>query len=149
MSNNYNSRERLWMAQAIAAGLPARLSPSRIDSLEPGEVFVFGSNVLGHHAGGAARAAVVRFGAVWGIGEGLQGQSYAIPTMEGMTNMAYAVGRFTSFARQHQELRFLVTAIGCGIAGHTPAEVAPLFAQAAQLPNVYLPMGFWKVLLNA
>lgn len=149
MSNNYNDRERLWMAQAAVANLPARLSPSRIRTLEPGEVFVFGSNVHGYHAGGAARAAVLRFGAVWGIGEGLQGQSYAIPTMEGMTNMAHAVGRFTSFARQHQELRFLVTAIGCGIAGHTPDEVAPLFAQAAQLPNVYLPMDFWKVLVDA
>ena len=70
------------------------------------------------------------FGAVWGIGEGLQGKSYAIPTMEGLENLAPAIQRFTSFAKQHKELKFFVTAIGCGIAGYQPEEIAPLFWEA-------------------
>ena len=81
-------------------------------------------------------------------GEGLQGQSYAIPTMEGLENLAPAVQRFTSFAKQHQELKFFVTAIGCGIAGYQADEIAPFFLNAAYLPNVYLPLSFWKVIMD-
>ena len=98
--------------------------------------------------GGAARVAQEKYGAVWGIGEGLQGQSYAIPTMEGLENLAPAVQRFTSFAKQHQELKFFVTAIGCGIAGYQADEIAPFFLNAAYLPNVYLPLSFWKVIMD-
>jgi len=123
-----------------------RITPSSINTLETNEVFVFGSNIDGIHAGGAARTAKEKFGAVWGIGEGLQGQSYAIPTMEGFENIRPAVERFTSFARRHPELKFLVTAIGCGIAGYTPEEIAPLFLDAAHLDNVYLPISFREVL---
>lgn len=99
--------------------------------------------------GGAARVAQEKFGAVWGIGEGLQGQSYAIPTMEGLGNIKPAVERFTSFARQHQELKFFVTAIGCGIAGYQVEEIAPLFIDAAYLQNVYFPVSFWKIIMDA
>lgn len=98
--------------------------------------------------GGAARVAKEKYGAVWGIGEGLQGKSYAIPTMEGLENLAPAVQRFTSFARQHKELKFFVTAIGCGIAGYQPEEIAPMFLDAAYLPNVYLPLSFWKIIMH-
>ena len=113
-----------------------------------GEIFVFGSNFEGRHLSGAARAAKDKFGAVWGIGEGLQGRSYAIPTMEGLDNLAPAVERFASFARQHKELKFFVTAVGCGIAGYQPEQVALLFLEAAYLKNVYLPLSFWKILLR-
>ena len=124
----------------------SRVTPEYISELRPNEVFVFGSNVRGMHYGGAAAFAVRRFGAVMGQGEGLQGRSYAIPTMEGMKNMRAAVDRFIAFAKEHTELIFLVTPIGCGIAGYTPAEIAPLFAAAKTLDNVHLPNSFWNCL---
>ena len=125
---------------------PRRVTPSQIIDLADGEIFVFGSNVRGMHMGGAARFAAEKFGAVWGVGEGLQGRSYAIPTMEGLESLAPAVDRFTIFARQHPELKFYVTTIGCGIAGYRPDQIAPMFQQAASLPNVYLPASFWEVI---
>ena len=125
-----------------------RITPKRISSLQPGQIFVFGSNHFGHHAGGAARFALDHFGAVWGNGEGLQGQSYAIPTMEGLDSTKQAVERFIAFASQHQEYTFLVTPIGCGIAGYTADEIAPFFADAKDLKNIYLPESFLKVLLR-
>lgn len=123
-----------------------RVTPDRIVSLESNEIFVFGSNASGFHAGGAAAKAMHDFGAIWGQGEGLQGQSYAIPTMEGLESMKAAVERFTQFATQHPELRFLVTRVGCGIAGHTVREVAPLFSGCVSFDNVSLPADFWDVL---
>lgn len=89
-----------------------RVSPRHITTLEAGEIFVFGSNAQGMHLGGAARTAHMKFGAVWGNGEGLQGQSYAIPTMEGEESTKCAVERFVQFAQEHPELKFLVTPIG-------------------------------------
>lgn len=118
-------------------------TPDNISKLTTGQVFVFGSNKQGRHAGGAARIAVERFGAIWGRGEGLQGDSYAIPTMEGPEAMEQAVGRFLDFAASHPNLVFLVTKIGTGIAGYTIAEVAPLFAE--HTPNVVLPAEFEEV----
>ena len=123
-----------------------RTTPELITAVEEGEVFVFGSNAQGKHMGGAARVAMERFGAVWGVGEGLQGHSYALPTMEGLDSMAVAVGRFIAFAREHSDLRFLVTAVGCGIAGYRPEQIAPLFAEAVPLGNVCLPLSFWEIL---
>ena len=125
----------------------ARVTPERIDALAPGQVFVFGSNLAGQHAGGAARTAVRKFGAVWGQGVGLQGQSYAIPTMQGgVDTIRPYVDEFIEFAAMHPEMTFLVTPIGCGIAGFTPAEIAPLFSRAVALPNVWLPKRFWQIL---
>ena len=123
-----------------------RVSPWMIVQLQPDEIFVFGSNVNGAHAGGAARTAVEKFGAIWGQGEGLQGQSYAIPTMEGLDSMEAAINRFIEFAELHQEYKFLVTPIGCGIAGYSPIDIAPLFRHAVHLENVCLPESFWDVL---
>ena len=123
-----------------------RVTPDHISQLKPNEIFVFGSNAAGHHAGGAANMAVNNFGAVWGQGEGLQGQSYAIPTMEGLENLEKAIDRFAQFADMHPELRFLVTRIGCGIAGYTDRQIAPLFKKCIHLENVTLPIDFWKVL---
>ena len=119
-----------------------RVASDRIAELDEGEVFVFGSNIQGMHGGGAAWYAHRTFGAEWGVGEGLTGRTYALPTMEGLASLTKAVENFTGCAAAHPELTFLVTAVGCGIAGYTPQEVAPLFAEAAKLPNVYLPMVF-------
>ena len=116
----------------------------RIESLAPDEVFVFGSNASGAHGGGAARFALDRFGAVWGQSEGLQGQSYGIDTMSGLGVFEEQATRFLGFAREHPELRFLVTEVGCGIAGYTPGEVAGFFRGAPG--NVVLPESFVRVL---
>lgn len=124
-------------------------SAARIERLLKGEIFVFGSNLQGMHGGGAARTALERFGAVWGQGTGLQGQSYAIPTMHGGPEAIRPyVDEFISFARQHKELTFLVTEIGCGIAGFTAEEIAPLFTEATDIDNIHLPERFWKVLVK-
>lgn len=144
--NIYTPEEKYWSLGGNTGTLPDRITPSQVNVLADGEIFVFGSNFQGAHKGGAARVAKEKFGAVWGIGEGLQGKSYAIPTMEGLDNLAPAVQRFTSFAYQHTELKFFVTAIGCGIAGYQPEQVAPMFMDAACLRNVFLPLSFWKVL---
>ena len=122
-----------------------RVTPEQISTLQPGQIFVFGSNQYGHHAGGAARYALDHFGAEWGNGEGLQGQSYAIPTMEGLASTRQAVERFIAFAKAHPELTFLVTPIGCGIAGYTADEIAPFFADAQSIANIYLPESFLKM----
>ena len=115
-------------------------TPDMISALAENEIFVFGSNLAGAHAGGAARVAHVRFGAVWGQGVGLQGQSYAIPTMQGgVETIRPYVDEFLRFARQHPELTFLVTRIGCGIAGFTDDEIAPLFRAAHGMENIVLP----------
>ncbi|MBQ4476733.1 MAG: hypothetical protein IJK62_04470 [Bacteroidales bacterium] len=122
-----------------------RIAPDFIRSLGENEIFVFGSNLAGAHGGGAARIAMDKFGAVWGQGVGLQGQSYAIPTMQGgVETIKPYVDEFIEFAKQHPEYKFLVTRIGCGIAGFTDEEIAPLFLDAHNLENVWLPKSFWK-----
>ena len=118
-------------------------TPERITSLRADEVFVFGSNLAGMHGGGAAYAAFQKFGAVWGCGVGLQGQSYAIPTMQGgVETIKPYVDEFIDFARSRTDLFFYVTRIGCGIAGFADAEIAPLFAAARAVPNICLPESF-------
>ena len=118
-------------------------TPERITSLRADEVFVFGSNLAGMHGGGAAYAAFQKFGAVWGCGVGLQGQSYAIPTMQGgVETIKPYVDEFIDFARSRPDLFFYVTRIGCGIAGFADAEIAPLFAAARAIPNICLPESF-------
>lgn len=124
-----------------------RITSNNITSLKENEIFVFGSNLAGMHGGGAARAAYKKFGAIWGQGVGLQGQSYGIPTMHGGVNRIQPyVDEFIIFAEEHPEMHFLVTRIGCGIAGFTDEEIAPLFRRAMKLENVSLPESFWKYL---
>lgn len=123
-----------------------RIASDRIAELDKNEIFVFGSNIQGAHGGGAAWYAHKKFGAEWGVGEGLTGRTYALPTMEGDASMKKAVEHFIDCAKAHPEFIFLVTAVGCGIAGYTPDEVAPLFREATSLKNVYLPQVFWDVL---
>ncbi len=124
-----------------------RVTNPRITKLEKNEIFVFGSNLAGMHGGGAAAAAMKRFGAVWGQGVGLQGQSYAIPTMQGgVETIKPYVDDFVKFASAHTEYDFLVTRIGCGIAGFTDEEIAPLFEGCKALENVALPEEWWGIL---
>ncbi|MGI6291203.1 MAG: hypothetical protein ACOXZH_02075 [Bacteroidales bacterium] len=123
-----------------------RVSPKWIKHLDENEVFVFGSNLTGAHGGGAAKLAM-NWGAIWGKGVGLQGQTYAIPTMQGgVETIQPYVDEFISFAKKHPELKFLVTEIGCGIAGFTVKEIAPLFKKAIDEKNIFLPESFYNEL---
>ena len=120
-----------------------RTTPEFITELQPNEIFVFGSNLKGMHGGGAAYIAYRKFGAVMGQGVGLQGQSYAIPTMQGgVETIKPYVDEFIAFAKEHQNLTFLVTRIGCGIAGFTDDEISPLFEKAHDVENIVLPPGW-------
>ncbi len=123
-----------------------RVTPNWIDQLAADEVFVFGSNPEGMHNGGAAALAVERFGAIVGQGEGIQGQSYAIPTTGDNGLFVQAVQRFIDYAAAHPEKRFLVTRVGCGNAGRGAYEVARLFIDAIKLENISLPEDFWEIL---
>ena len=133
-----------------------KITPTQINELKDNEIFVFGSNLDGNHAGGAAWFAVRHFGAKMGQNVGLQGQSYAIPTLSHaggldehklpINTIGSYVNDFVSFAKEHQELFFYVTPIGCGIAGFTEEEIAPLFAECIKMDNVALPKTFVEVL---
>lgn len=118
-----------------------------ITSLKVNQIFVFGSNNNGDHAGGAARTAADKFGAVNGVRMGLQGQSYAIPTMSrdmiplSLDSIEKHISRFLYFARQHPEFEFLLTKIGCGIAGYSETNIEPMFSNA---PNNVVKPGGWS-----
>ncbi|MCE4024502.1 MULTISPECIES: hypothetical protein [unclassified Microbacterium] len=116
------------------------ITPTRITALDADQVFVFGSNADGRHGGGAARIAYETFGAVWGEGHGHHGQTYAIDTMSGLDVLAAEAQTFVAYATAHPALRFLLTPVGCGIAGYAPDQVAPAFVG---LPaNVSVPASF-------
>lgn len=124
-----------------------RITPDFITDLKENEIFVFGSNLEGNHGGGAARTAHNKFGAIWGQGVGLQGQSYAIPTMHGgVHEISPYIDEFIKFAQSNPNLTFFVTRIGCGIAGFHDSEIAPLFAAAKDIENIFLPKSFWSYL---
>ncbi len=124
-----------------------RITPNHITELKPNEIFVFGSNLQGYHGGGAARLAMNQWGAVWGQGAGLQGRTCAIPTMQGgIGTIRPYIDQFIKFAQNDPERTFLVTEIGCGIAGFRPADIAPLFKNAINIPNIWLPQRFWEIL---
>ena len=124
-----------------------RYTPERVTSLEANEIFVFGSTNGGAHRGGAAKLAVEKFGAIMGQGEGLQGQSYAIPSMlKSINSVRLHVNKFLQFAASNPQLSFLVTKIGCGHAGFKEEEIAPLFVEALKMPNVCLPQSFVAII---
>lgn len=128
-------------------------TPDYIDRLLSNQIFVFGSNTLGYHTGGASGTARKKFGAVWGQAEGLQGQSYAIPVDYGKgvrndVDVKAAVGRFIAFAKEHTELFFFVTRVGCGVAGYQDDEMAQFFKDALGLRNICLPRSFVDTLQN-
>jgi hypothetical protein len=113
----------------------------------PTMIFVFGSNRKGAHGGGAAKQALVEYGAKWGVGEGMRGRSYALPTKSShlstlpISSIAEHVWQFIALARTRTDLEFAVTRVGCGLAGLTDEQVAPLFADAPL--NCHLPEG-WR-----
>ena len=126
-----------------------RFTPERISELKENEIFVFGSNLAGAHGGGAALLAYRQFGAVWGEGVGLHGQTYAIPTMQGgVRTIKPFVDEFIRFAIEHPWLTFLVTRIGCGIAGFQDRDIAPLFKAAINVENIILPKGFVEYIVT-
>ena len=127
--------------------LNEQYTPDRIATLGPKDIFVFGSNLQGRHAGGAARIALNRFGAVFGQGVGLQGNTYAIPTMQGgIETIKPYVDEFIDYAKSRPELTFYITKIGCGIAGFTFEKIAPLFSDAIGISNVRLPKEFVDII---
>lgn len=126
-----------------------RITPEFVSSLRENEIFVFGCRNSGRHWDGASAFALENFGAVMGQREGLQGMSYAIPTIGGhigIEEIQESVEKFTLFAMEHTELHFLVTAIGYGGGGWRPSQIAPLFRKASKLSNVSLPQEFWNEL---
>ena len=123
-------------------------TPENITKLKQNEVFVFGSNKAGNHVGGAARVAVEKFGAIMGHGEGLQGQSYAIPTLDEQMDkvsteeLTRSVRRFADYTRYNTDKVFYVTKIGCGIAGFSVEEIVEVFKSVSFGDNVVLPQEF-------
>lgn len=130
----------------------ARSTPDMIDRLEGSEIFVFGSNTGGRHGAGAAKTAM-KWGAVYGQGEGLQGHTYGIPTVNKTITSKLPiqvieryVTNFIDFAKTQPHMKFLVTEIGCGLAGFDVKDIAPLFKGAIDISNIYLPRRFWRIL---
>lgn len=124
-------------------------TPGKVTSLKYNQIFVYGSNIYGSNGAGAARDAEDLFGAKSGIGEGRNGQCYAIPTMDGSVEAIKPyVDRFIEYAAQHKELEFLLTPIGCGIAGYTPQQIAPLFKEGLKYGNIVFPRPFIDVLIK-
>lgn len=111
-----------------------------ITALEPNEYIVIGSNEQGAHGGGAARYAADHFGLQDGCGEGLSGQTYALPTMEGILSVYNAADRFKKFAKHNPDKTFYLTKVGCGIAGYPEDQIALLFSNAPS--NVVKPEGW-------
>ena len=105
-------------------------TPDNILQLNNNQIFVFGSNLAGKHNGGGAKIALEKFGAIYGEGVGFQGQSYAIPTLDAnfqkidLTEIRFYIDMFFQFAYNHPQYEFLVTKIGCGIAGYDVSEIA-------------------------
>lgn len=124
-------------------------TPDCITELNENEIFVFGSNLQGRHNGGAASIAWKKFGAKKGQGVGFHGQTYAIPTMHGgIEEIKPYVDDFIQYASMHTEYIFLVTRIGCGIAGYSDKEIAPLFFTCIEMENVILPKSFVDILIS-
>lgn len=132
--------------------MQSRITPENITSLGQNEIFVFGSNLSGIHGAGAAKTAL-KWGAIIGQPIGIQGQTYAIPTKDKFIKKTLSrfeikifVDEFIEYAKNNDNLTFFVTEIGCGLAGLRHEVVAPLFNDAVELENVYLPEKFWNIL---
>jgi hypothetical protein len=127
-------------------------TPDNITELKEGEIFVFGSNMSGRHGKGAAKTAM-KWGAKYGQAAGLQGRTYGIPTVNASISNKLPfekingfVEEFMMFAHSHPEMTFLVTEIGCGLAGHDHKSIAPLFTGSSLIPNIRLPKKFMRIL---
>jgi hypothetical protein len=130
-----------------------RITEDNIENLRNDQIFVFGSNLSGRHGKGAAKTALT-WGAVWGQAAGLQGRTYGIPTKDASIRRTLSINEirpfiddFIEFAKSRPDLTFLVTLIGCGLAGHKPKDIAPLFANATTIKNIHLPARFWHKLI--
>lgn len=125
-----------------------RYTPEKIYQLAPNEIFVFGSNLAGIHGAGAARMAFDFLGAIWGVGEGHQGKTYALPTKDhdintlSLVEIKKHVDTFLEYAENHPEFIFLITKVGCGLAGWTTEDIAPMFSEVSS--NIVLPIEFYK-----
>lgn len=142
---------KTYINKTRVAERPAKMNitPAFVSELRENEIFVFGCRRSGRHYEGAANFARWHFGAIVGQGEGLQGQSYAIPTAGvGLGAIRTAVSRFTRFATENPSLNFLVTPVGCGLGCWKVSTIAPLFREASLLPNVWLPKEFWEELYD-
>ena len=129
-----------------------RTTPDEIKKLEQEQIFVFGSNLSGRHGKGAAKTAL-GWGAKWGQAAGLQGRTYGIPTKDASIRRTLRIDEikpfvddFIDFAKSRKDLIFLVTEVGCGLAGLKPKDVAPLFIKAVDVENIHLPEKFWHKL---
>lgn len=119
-------------------------------------IFVFGSNLAGRHGAGAAKRALLGYGAIYGQPQGMQGRSYAIPTKDHclkplpLKRINYFVNKFLKYAAlcyiKNESKLFLITKIGCGLAGYNPEQIAPMFRTALELPNCVLPKEFIDIL---
>ena len=134
-----------------------RITPEKIQYINENEVFVFGSNTVGHHLGGAAKTATDKFGAVWGVNSGITGRCYAVPTVDldpktryvekmPLIYIRHKIVDLINYAKRHKYKTFFITEIGCGIAGFTIDEIAPLFKEAIKVNNIHLPLRFWNKL---
>lgn len=140
--------------QGECRGFEPRISliMKNITELQPDEVFVFGSNEAGAHGAGAALRAL-DFGAIVGQGYGPQGKAFAIPTKNGwirtlpVEEIGKYVTRFIEYAKERPETKFLVTPIGCGLAGYKFEDIAPLFKDALGISNIILPEEFINILV--
>ena len=123
-----------------------RVTPVKVKHLQPGEVFVFGSNDKGLHNGGAAKVALQKFGAQYGVPFGLQGQSFAVPTVGdgiGPDEIARGFHDMVEFAKAHPDMTFLVTALGCGHGGYTPETISKYLEEGIPVGNIHYPLEFW------
>lgn len=131
-----------------------RVTPERVTSLEEDQIFVFGSNLAGRHGAGAAKLAKGRFGAEYGVGKWMTGRCYAIPTKDSLLRtqtikaIEAEVKIFAQFTMRRMDKIFLVTELGCGLAGYQPEEIAPLFDWAIEQENISLPLRFWEIILK-
>lgn len=133
-------------------------TPEKITDLHSNEVFVFGSNEAGTHGGGAAKDAHELFGAKIGEGYGYHRNkvgkkyysTYAIPTKDydiktlPLEEIGHNIGMFLAWAKVTPQMIYLVTPIGCGLAGYKAEDIAPFFKERS--PNVILPKSFLNVL---
>jgi len=140
--------------EMILNGCYSRIASDNIIELDSDEIFVFGSNESGRHGKGAAKLAL-NFGAKYGKSFGLQGNTYAIPTVNAsitsplsIAEISHYVDIFLTEVKIHQHKKFLVTKIGCGLAGLTEEQIAPMFKHAISAPNVYLPTSFIRIIWN-
>jgi len=140
--------------RSVSNGYSHRVTPDEITELKEREVFVFGSNESGRHGKGAAKTAL-GWGARWGQAAGIQGKTYGIPTKDSSIRRTLTIDEirpyvddFINWASHHTGNTFLVTLIGCGLAGYKPKDIAPLFERAITIDNIHLPEKFWHKLIK-